>query len=56
MSAKINSDTKHIALVYSLTLAGSIIFLDLVETHSNITSGSEEHSVEVSARHYHSYE
>ena len=30
--------------------------LDLVETHSNITSGSEEHSVEVSARHYPSYE
>ena len=30
--------------------------LDLVETHSNITSSSEEHSVEVSARHYPSYE
>ena len=30
--------------------------LDLVETHSNITWGSEKHSVEVSAKHSPSYE
>ena len=30
--------------------------LDLVETHSNITSGSDEHSVEVLARHSCLYE
>ena len=30
--------------------------LDLVETHSNISWGSEEHSVEVSAKHSPSYE
>ena len=29
--------------------------LDLVENHSNITWGSEEHSVEVSARHSSKY-
>ena len=30
--------------------------LDLVENHLNITWGSEEHSVEVSAKHSPSYE
>ena len=30
--------------------------LDLVETHWNISWGSEEHSVEVSAKHSPSYE
>ena len=30
--------------------------LDLVETHSNITWVSDEHSVEVSAKHSSSYE
>ena len=30
--------------------------LDLVETHSNITLGSEENSVEVSVKHSPSYE